>query len=125
MNVMKLPILLIVLLLSASPALAGKTYRSGVFEGEKYKMTFHRYRDTNHKYDVSVTEPRSIKDEDGFIHPSSFDINCETGRVDSSVVSMGRERNGEWIHPSIDDVVDYYLIEFCTRNGYSGFSHKF
>ena len=122
---MKLLILLSALLLSASPALAGKTYRRGVFEGEKYKMTFHRYPNTNHKYDVSVTEPRSIKDEDGFIHPSSFDINCETGRVDSSVVSMGRERNGEWIHPSIDDVVDYYLIEFCTRNGYSGFSHKF
>lgn len=121
---MKLPILLGALLLSASPALAGKTYGSGVFEGEKYKMTFHRYRNTNHKYDVSVTEPRSIKDEGGFIHPSSFDINCETGIVDKSVVSMGIERNGEWIHPSIDDVLDYCLIEFCTRNGYSGFSHK-
>jgi len=116
----KLSILLGALLLSALPALAGNTYRSGVFEGEKYKMTFHRYRNTNHKYDVSVTEPRSIKDEDGFIHPSSFDINCETGRVDAFVVSMGRERSNTFI----DDVVEYYLIEFCTRNGYSGFSHE-
>ena len=117
---MKPPILLSALLLSASPALADGSYRSGVFEGEKYKMTFHPYRNTEHKYSVDVIESRSVKDEDGTVSPSSFDINCKTGEVDAFILAMGRGLS----HAFIDDVLDYYLIEFCTRNGYPGYSHK-
>ena len=103
---MKLLVLLGALLLLATPALAGENYRSGVFEGEKYKINFHPYRNTEHKYSVSVIESRSVKDDDGDIIPSTFDINCKTGEVDAFVLAMGRELS----HAFIDDVLDYYMI---------------
>ncbi|QNI54536.1 putative conserved secreted protein [Synechococcus sp. BIOS-E4-1] len=78
------------LLLLASPASADENYRSGVFEAEKYKMTFHPYPNTEHKYSVSVIESRSVKDEDGDIVSSAFDIDFETGEVDAFISAMGR-----------------------------------
>ncbi|KZR87233.1 hypothetical protein MITS9509_01084 [Synechococcus sp. MIT S9509] len=108
------------LLLLASPALADEKYRSGVFVKEKYKMTFHPYRNTEYKYSVSVIKSTSVKDENGDIVPSTFDIDCETGEVDTFILAMGRGLS----HAYIDDVLDYYLFELCTRNGYQGYSHK-
>ena len=110
---MKLPLLLTTLFLSASPALAEVTYRGGVFEGENYVMTFYRFRDTDHKYSVSVIEPRSFKNENGDIVPSSFAFDCGKG-VGDGFVAMGADRSQAFIM----DVLTYYLLEFCTRNGY-------
>jgi hypothetical protein len=112
---MKLPLLIAVLLLSATPApaFASKNYKGGYFEGENYVMTFFRIHQTDHKYSVSVIEPRSFKNENGDIVPSSFSFDCQNGRADG-FVAMGADKPQAFI----DDVLLYYLNEFCTRNGY-------
>ena len=110
---MKLPLLLSTLLLTASPVLANVIYQGGVFEGENYVMTFYRFRDTDHKYSVSVIETRSVMDENGNIVPSAFAFDCGKG-VGDGFVAMGADRSKAFI----EDVMIYYLLEFCTRNGY-------
>ena len=110
---MKLPLLIAALLLSATPALANKTYKGGYFEGENYVMTFFRIHQTDHQYYVSVIDPRSFKNENGDIVPSSFSFDCQNGRADG-FVAMGADKTQAFI----DDVLLYYLNEFCNRNGY-------
>ena len=110
---MKLPLLLTTLLLSVSPAFANEQYRGGYFEGENYIMTFYRIRNTCHIYSVSVIEPRSVKNENGVVVPSSFSFNCQNGKADG-FVAMGADRSQAFM----EEVLGYYLMEFCTRNGY-------
>ena len=109
---MKLLLLLTTLFLSASPALANENYKGGLFEGENYVMTFYRIRNSVHIYSVSVIEPRSVKNDKGVVVPSSFSFNCENGNADG-FVAMGADRSKAFI----EDVMMYYLLEFCTRNG--------
>ena len=109
---MKLPILLSILILSASPAWTGTIHKGGVFNGENYAMTFWRIRNTDHKYTVSVVEARSVKDNHGFIVPSALTFDCENGKADG-FVAMGKQEQA-----FIEDVLRYYFVEFCTRNGY-------
>ena len=110
---MKFPLLLTTLLLAVSPALANETYKGGLFEGENYVMTFYRIRNSVHIYSVSVIETRSVKNDNGVVVPSSFSFNCENGNADG-FVAMGADRSKAFI----EDVMMYYLLEFCTRNGY-------
>ena len=110
---MKLPLLLTTLLLTASPALSTENYRGGIFESENYVMTFYRISNSVQIYSVSVIQPRSVKNDDGVVVPSSFSFNCENGNADG-FVAMGADRSKAFI----EDVMMYYLLEFCTRNGY-------
>ena len=115
---MKIPILLGALLLSASPVIAGETLRRGAYEAEKYIFTYQTFRNEDHKYSVSVVEQRSIKNENGITYPSSFAFDCENGKADG-FVKMGERQQAFY-----DDIIRYYLIEFCSKKGYTGYSHK-
>ncbi|QNI84535.1 putative conserved secreted protein [Synechococcus sp. PROS-7-1] len=75
-------------------------------------MTFYRSDHAEDLYSVSVVEPRSAK-QYGYIVPSSFSFDCAKGKG-SGFVAMGINRSQDFIV----DVVKFYLLEFCTRNGY-------
>ena len=72
-----------------------------------------RIHQIDHKYSVPVIESRSFENENGDIVPSSFTFDCQNGRADG-FVAMGADRPQAFI----DDVLFYYLNEFCTHDGY-------
>ena len=109
---MKLPLLLITLLLASSPAFANKAYTAGSFDGENYVLTFYLVDNTDSLYSVSVVEPRSVR-RDGYAVPSVFSFDCRKGEG-SGYVAMGDNRSEAFAQ----EVLTYYLLEFCTRIGY-------
>ena len=110
---MKIITLISALLLSTIPAWGQYASDGGVLEGENYAMTYRRVPGTKHLYAVSVIEPRSLKDGNGFTVPTALAVDCKKGEV-KGFVAMGN-KDAKFIN----GVLIYYMSEFCSKNGYN------
>lgn len=75
-------------------------------------LTFYLVDNTDSLYSVSEVEPRSVR-RDGYAVPSAFSFDCRKG-VGSGYVAMGGNRSEAFTQ----EVLTYYLLEFCIRIGY-------